>query len=270
MSDVGTAVTLRSDDDGAPSPTRHKRPWFLSLARGYARRAIARRFDGLFVDGLAEAARLVGQRPVLFCVNHVSWWDPFVLILLDEALGADSYALMDDVNLARLPFFRAVGALPIAVEGGAVARRQLDDAVRTLDRPERALWIFPQGRQRAAHLRPLGFKQGVRLIAARAQKAGAVIVPVALAFPWRQAPAPSVVVRFGAPVDPADTGGDELTAHVEARVAAMLDDIDAAIDRAGGDRSARGPGQALVAPRVENAEHGLGARLLGRLLTGPR
>jgi 1-acyl-sn-glycerol-3-phosphate acyltransferase len=273
-SDVSTAVTVCSLDDAAASPTRYKRPWFLSLVRGYARRAIARRFDGLFVDGLAETARLVGDRPVLFCANHVSWWDAFVLVLLDEALGADGYALMDDANLARLPFFRAVGALPIARKnGGATARRQLDDAVRTLDRPGRALWIFPQGRQRAAHLRPLGFKHGLRLIAGRAQQAGAVVVPVGLAFPWRQAPAPSVVVRFGAPVDPATTARDELTAHVEARVATLLDEIDAVVDAGapdGGDPPASSLGHALVAPRVANAEHGLGSRLLGRLLARPR
>jgi 1-acyl-sn-glycerol-3-phosphate acyltransferase len=297
MTDVDVAIPLRPDAAGTGHPARFKRPWFLSLVRWYARRAVASRFDGFFVQGLDEAARLVRTRPVLFCANHVSWWDAFLLVLLDEALAADSYALMDDENLARLPFFRAIGALPLSVEGGAAARRQLDDAVRTLDRPRRALWIFPQGRQRAAHVRPLGFKAGLRLIAGRAQKHGAVVVPVAFSFPWRNAPGPSIVVRFGAPVDPATTVRDELTAVVETRVAALLDGIDVVVDGGvdgvaaavaqplsavpGADDTAaptppppggrsRSLGHPLIAPRIDNAEHGTGARALGWLLGAGR
>jgi 1-acyl-sn-glycerol-3-phosphate acyltransferase len=271
MSDVDAAVAVVRSGVGVTTATRFKKPWFVSLVRSYARRAIARRFDGLFVDGLDEARRVVGARPVLFCANHVSWWDAFVLVLLDEALGADGYALMDETNLARLPFFRAVGALPLAVDGGAGARRQLDDAVRTLDRPGRALWIFPQGRQRGAHRRPLGFKPGLRLIATRAQRHGAVIVPVALAFPWRKAPAPSIVVRFGDPLEPSATTREDLTGAVERRVAALLDGVDAALDPDDETDSSTPPppGHPLVPARGDNAAEGVGARLLGRLLGRP-
>jgi 1-acyl-sn-glycerol-3-phosphate acyltransferase len=242
-----------------------KRPWVLSLARRYARRTVRQRFDGLYVEGLAEAARVVGDRPVLFCANHVCWWDTFALVLVDEALGADGHALMDQENLARLPFFGALGALPLDVDGGAQARRRVDDAVRVLDRAGRALWIFPQGRQRAAHLRPLGFKPGLRLIATRAARGGAVIVPVALAYPWREAAAPSIAVRFGDAIDPSATPREELVAVVEARVARMLDDMDALLDGPRDDRrTPPAPGQLLVAPRRTSSDDGLGARLLRR------
>jgi 1-acyl-sn-glycerol-3-phosphate acyltransferase len=256
MKGMDVAVRLSSGAVEAAPATRHKRPWFVALVRRYVRRALARRFDGFFVDGVADVAGVAADRPVLFCANHVSWWDAFVLVLLDEALGTDGFALMDDANLARLPFFRLIGALPLDVDGGADTRRQLDDAVRALDRPRRALWIFPQGRQRAAHVRPLGFKPGLRLIASRARKHGAVVVPVAIAYPWRNAPTPSIVVRLGAPIDPSTTARDDLTALVEARVAALLDDGDGVID-AGGV-----PGATLVPSSTSNAEQGLGARVL--------
>jgi 1-acyl-sn-glycerol-3-phosphate acyltransferase len=259
MKAMDAVARLPSGAVEAAPATRHKRPWFVALVRRYVRRALARRFDGVFVDGVDELFGVVGDRPVLLCANHVSWWDAFVLVVLDEVLGTDGYALMDDDNLARLPFFRLLGALPLDVGGGAEARRQLDDAVRALDRPRRALWIFPQGRQRAAHLRPLGFKPGLRLIASRARKHGAVVVPVALAYPWRQAPAPSVVVRFGAPIDPATTARDDLTMLVEARVAALLDDADGHLD------DGRAPGRLVVSSANGSAEHGLGARALAWL-----
>jgi 1-acyl-sn-glycerol-3-phosphate acyltransferase len=256
MTDVDLAVRIPPGAVRAAPATRHKRPWFVALVRRYVRRALARRFDGVFVDGIADVARVAGERPLLLCANHVSWWDAFVLVLLDEALGTDGFALMDDANLARLPFFRLLGALPLDVDGGIDARRQLDDAVRALDRPRRALWIFPQGRQRAAHLRPLGFKPGLRLIASRARKHGAVVVPVALAYPWRQAPVPSVVVRLGLPIEPETTSRDDLTALVEARVTALLDDVDGVVD------AGEPPGRVLVPSSTASAEHGLGARAL--------
>ena len=256
MTEMDVAVRISPGAARAAPATRHKRPWFVALVRRYVRRVLARKFDGVFVDGVDDVARAAAGRPLLLCANHVSWWDAFVLVLLDDALGTDGFALMDDANLERLPFFRLLGALPLDVDGGVEARRQLDDAVRALDRPRRALWIFPQGRQRAAHVRPLGFKPGLRLIAARARKHGALVVPVAVAYPWREAPAPSVVVRFGAPLDPETTPREDLTATVEARVAALLDAIDVSVDGGGT------PGQVVVPSSTTSVEQGPGTRVL--------
>jgi 1-acyl-sn-glycerol-3-phosphate acyltransferase len=128
------------------------------------------------------------------------------------------------------------------------------------------MWIFPQGRQRAAHVRPLGFKPGLRLVAARAARHGAVVVPVGLAYPWRESSSPSIALRFGEAIDPATTTRGDLTALVEQRVAALVDDI-----HAGVDADARvAPGRPLVPPTRSNTEDGVGARVLRRLLGGTR
>jgi 1-acyl-sn-glycerol-3-phosphate acyltransferase len=260
MSSVDVVVDIGVAGEQTAPATRHKRPWFVALVRRYVRRTLARRFDGVFVDGVEDVARVADARPVLLCANHVSWWDSFVLVLLDERLGTDGFALMDEVNLARLPFFRLLGVLPLAVRGGADARRQLDDAATVLDRPRRALWIFPQGRQRAAHIRPLAFKPGLRRLAAQAQTHGAVVVPVAIAYPWRRAPTPSVVVRLGKPIEPRATPDEQLPSVVEARVAVLLDELDAVVDAGGA------PGRELVPSAAASAEHGLGARALAWML----
>lgn len=178
-------------------PTRQ--PWAAAAFAAYARRRFARELDGLFVAGLAQARAQVQAGPVILAATHVTWWDPLVLLVLDEALGADGRALMDAENLQRLPFFGAVGAVPIHRNSSMSAtRRDLAAAAALLDRPRRALWIFPQGRQRPASVRPLGLQPGIRLVARQAK---VPVIPVALQYGWREGERPSVVAHFGAPLD---------------------------------------------------------------------
>jgi len=234
-----------------------RRPWAVSLARRYARRQLRKNFDGVFVNGLEHARVVVGSRPVLFACNHVCWWDSFVLVAVDEALGGGGHAVMDEANLRRLPFFGALGAVPINRDGGARLRRQIDDASRLIKRPGASLWFFPQGRQRAAHLRPLDLLPGLRLLA---RHSGADVIPVSLSYPWREAPVPSVVVTLHPPI-PAKQ--PDLLAAVEAAIVAGLDAHDHAVD------GTVEPGTALLPPQARRGpQDGRGSRALARLMAG--
>ena len=236
-----------------------KRPWALALARRYARFKGARAFDGVHVDGLESARALLANGPVLFAANHVCFWDAFVLVLVDEALRADGYVVMDRENLARLSFFRAIGALPLDRDSFVHARRDLERAVAVLNAPRRCLWIFPQGEQRPSHLRPLGFKPGVRLLAKRA---AVPVVPVALSYQWHEAPQPRVHVRLGAAVPAHDVDTRDLHRVLETRVGAELDLIDRAlIDKTPAE-------SLLLAGRAGSPESGLGARMLALVRRG--
>lgn len=240
-----------------------KRAWASSLARRYARHRLRRDIDGVFVDGLDAVRAVVAERPVIFACNHVSWWDAFMLVTVDAAIDGGGHAVMDEANLRRLPFFAAIGAMPIDRRGGPQLRRQLAAAAATLSGPRTSLWVFPQGRQRAAHLRPLGLEPGLRLIARRS---GAAVVPVSLAYPWREAPQPSLAVAFH---DVVDGGRADLLDVVEAAIVAGLERMDLAVDVTG----APGGIELIGAPTRKGPQDGLGARLLARLLapsTGDR
>ncbi|MCH9667090.1 MAG: 1-acyl-sn-glycerol-3-phosphate acyltransferase [Actinomycetia bacterium] len=123
--------------------TRH--PAFLRVARPYARHRVARGLDGLWVAGLDRARATLADRPVLFASNHVAWWDALLLALLDEALGGTGWAVMDAVNLGKLPFLGWVGALPLDRSSPERSRECLRNSAALLDRPGRGVWIFPQG-----------------------------------------------------------------------------------------------------------------------------
>ncbi|MFT4976265.1 MAG: 1-acyl-sn-glycerol-3-phosphate acyltransferase [Myxococcota bacterium] len=225
-------------------------PWFLSIARHYARRRIARSLDGVYTAGLDGAREQLQAGSVLFAINHVSWWDPILLLPLDAALGAEGYALMDAANLRRLPFFGWVGAIPLDRSSPSSSRLDLKAAAALLSAPNRSLWIFPQGRQRSSWLRPLDLKPGIRLLG---RLADVPIVPVSLTYAFREAPQPCAVFRFGAPLAPRR---QDLMSALEASIVAGLDENDRFIE---GDTSDYSP---LISPKGAPSEDGLGARIL--------
>lgn len=226
-------------------------PRLLALARRYARRRIARGLDGLYVAGLEAAREEARRAPVVLAANHVGWWDSFLVVALDQALGTEGYALMDAASIRRLPFFARLGALPIDRGESATWRAGMREGAARLDRPGRALWIFPQGEHRPAHLRPLGFAGGIGVLARLAPHAR--IVPVAIQYAWRERPVPAAYADLGPALDARGLAPGAVEAAVEAGLAR--------IDRA--LAGAAPPPSALVEGRGGSPERGLGARLIG-------
>jgi 1-acyl-sn-glycerol-3-phosphate acyltransferase len=229
-----------------------RRPVFLALARRYVHRRVAREFDGLFVEGLSRARTLAAGEPLILAANHVAWWDALLAIEIDAALGTEGYCLMDAANLRRLPFFAWAGAVPLRRESVKAAHEDLRAAADLLDRAGRMLWMFPQGRQRRAHLRPLGLGSGVRMLA---RLSGARVLPMSLDYAYREGPAPSILVSFSEPVDATSR---QMLAALEARLCEGLERIDRFVDRGDGDF------ETIVSGRAQQtrAEGPIGARVL--------
>lgn len=254
-----------------------RRPSFLAVARRYARRRVGRGLDGLWVAGLDEARAALSDRPLIFAANHVAWWDVLLLVVLDEALGGLGWALMDSRNLRGLPFLGWLGALPLDRSSPDRGSQCLRNSVELLDRPGRALWIFPQGRQRPAHLRPLDLKRGLQTMH---DHNPADVVAVSLNYVFLERNRPAAIVRFAPPIRTAV--GKPLLPAVNSALLDGLAAIDTASIAATDGRRARTdprhplPGfTALVRPAGWSAESGLGSRALqalGRkgLRGGPR
>lgn len=233
-------------------PDALRSPRFLVAARWWARRELRRTLDGLRVAGLAEASAEAARRPVVFAATHVSFWDAFVLVALDEALGTEGYAVMDRANLCRVPFFVRLGAIPMRRDR---PRAGLRAAAALLDRPGRAVWMFPQGGHRPPHLRPLGFQPGIRLLA-RIAPSHAAIVPVALQYAYGQSEGPVAYASFGAPLPATEVAGEAGVAHLERAVEAELGRIDRLLS------GAPEPFRALIPSRSWDERLDVGTRLL--------
>ncbi len=244
-----------------------RRPRFLTAARGYARHRASRQLDGVWVSGLDAARAALASRPLIFAANHVAWWDVLLLLILDERLGGVGWAVMDAENLRKLPFFGWVGALPLDRSTPERGRQCLESSAALLDRPGRSVWIFPQGRQRPAHLRPLDLKPGLRIMHAHNP---VDVVGVSVDYVFLERDRPAAVVRFSAPMPGTDIGGEALLPAVEHALLDGLAVIDAAVIAAtDGARARRQPQDPLpgFVPLVRRprsgAQDGLGARMLG-------
>ncbi len=234
-----------------------RRAWFLRLARWYVRRRIRRAFDGVFVSGLAEVRERARNGPLVFAMNHVSGWDAFVVVVLDEVLGTESYCLMDADNLERLPFCGWIGAVPLRRTHPRSALVDLRLHARLLDGPGKVGWIFPQGEQRPPRIRPLGLQRGVGIFAAESR---APVIPVSLSYTFRDAPEPAVVVTLGAPCAvPRNAPPEEL----ERRLVAGLDANDRFV-------LAGGASFDLVVPPRRRGGVPMQGRLLARMGGGTR
>lgn len=242
-----------------------RRPGFLRHARSYARHRVARGLDGLWVSGLDGARTALAGGPVLFVSNHVAWWDSLLLVVLDEALGGVGWAVMDAASLRRLPFLGWLGGLPLDRSSPERSRDCLRADVALLDRPGRALWFFPQGRQRPAHLRPLGLRHG--LVDMHAHNPVDIVV-VSLDYVFLERDRPAAVVRFAPPIPGSALGAGVLPA-VESAILDGLTDIDRAAMAATDGRRARThpadplPGFVpLLRPRGSGTPDGIGSRML--------
>lgn len=242
-----------------PVPHSPKTRWGSALFRLDAKRRIQRTFSRCLAAGLPSLAVRLESEPVLMAVNHVAFWDGFLLPCLERALEADAYCLMDRANLERLAFLRYAGALPLDCSDTRRARMDLERAARLLDRPGRLLVVFPSGEHVPTRF-PLRFQTGVVRIA---ELAGLPIVPAALGYDFLQDPKPEVRISIGAAVVPGPARTGTLR-HLEAAVRTELDRIDASV--LGSDSTSRGEFVPLLPERPRGLP--LGSSLLA--LLGPR
>lgn len=222
--------------------------WYRTLFTAYARWSIGRKLDGLWVRGVHHAREAIARGPVILATTHVSWWDGILLMPLDHALGRPGKAWMDAQNLQAVRFLAPLGVVPIDRRSPAAMRAGVRDAAAWLSAPGRALWVFPQGRQRPHHLRPLGLQRGHEILA---RSSGAAVVPVGLGYGFREADVPAAVVSFG-----------PVTTSLEEALATELDAVDAFLDRG------EGGFEPLVASRKVRTDKAPHARLLDSLIGG--
>lgn len=170
-----------------------KRRWGSTLFALDARRRLRRAFARCLVSGLQPLRTRLSSGSALVALNHVSFWDGFVLRCLESALRADAYCLMDRDNFEKLSFLRFAGALPIDTRNPKRARLELARAAGLLDRPGRLIFVFPQGEQVPARF-PLRFRSGVLRLS---ELAGVPIVPAGLSYEFLQDPKPEVRISIG-------------------------------------------------------------------------
>ncbi|GAC1551416.1 MAG: hypothetical protein NVS3B10_13970 [Polyangiales bacterium] len=172
-----------------------KSAWWSAWFARHARSRIRRSFGSVMVSGLEQTRSALAAAPVLFVANHTSWWDALVALYVSELLvRCDAFAMMDASNLRRLPFFGRVGAFGVESNVPADGARAIRRAAKLLDAPGRAVWIFPEGRERSPFAE-LDLRAGSAVIARVARRA--VVVPVGLRYVFGGAERPDLWIALG-------------------------------------------------------------------------
>lgn len=166
----------------------------------YSRRYVRRHFHSLRVSRTGRAPT-AHDLPLVLYLNHASWWDALVCLVLKEEFfrGRNAFAPIDAAMLARYKFFRRLGFFGVEQRSRRGAVQFLRTAEAILRSPQTLLAITPQGRFADARERPLRFESGLGHLAARAGHA--LFVPLAAEYVFWEERLPEILIRFGEPVE---------------------------------------------------------------------
>jgi 1-acyl-sn-glycerol-3-phosphate acyltransferase len=187
----------------APRPTDRvalpcRSAWLVRLFTRYARSYVRRNFHAVRLARAGWPAEPSGE-PLIIVLNHPSWWDPLLGVILAELFPHyRHYAPMDATGLAKYRVLERLGFFPVEVGSRSGALRFLRTAQAILAQPYSALWITAQGRFTDPRERPLQLREGVGHLVRRLEQG--VILPLALEYPFWQERFPEALARFGAPL----------------------------------------------------------------------
>lgn len=202
-------------------PRRARSALVCAMAEPYLRRYFRRSFHAVRVarDGLPAAAP---GRALIICANHPSWWDPMMFALLTRLLfrGRAGYGPMDAAALGKYGVLRRIGVFGIG-PGRRGAARFLRTGLDLLADPTTVLWITAEGAFTDPRTRPVRLRPGLAHLARRGE---AVVLPLAMEFPFWDERRPEALARFGPKVElPPGHDAATWTAALEAALTASLD-----------------------------------------------
>jgi len=178
----------------------------LRLFRWYARRYVRRHFDAVRLSREGAPGSLP-RGPVVVYLNHPSWWDPMIAVVVgaDRLGDRPQYAPIERAMLDRYRFFRRLGFFGLKPRSRRGAKRLLAMADRVFSLSGGVLWITPQGDFTDPRVRPVRFFSGLGAVVQRMP--GGLALPMALEYPFWEERKPEALVRFGEPVSADELAG---------------------------------------------------------------
>ncbi len=188
---------------------------------------VKRRFHGL---RLANAEQWPQQRPLVVCLNHPSWWDPLIAILLSRFLEreSDHYAPMDETAFTRYGVLRKAGLFPVEQGTPRGGVQFLRTAEHVLADPNAVLWLTPQGGFTDIRTRPLVLRSGLDALLRRMDEV--TVVPLALEYTFWDERLPEALAMLGTPLQflrgkPASASQQSAGQEVASALARTQDDL---------------------------------------------
>lgn len=117
--------------------------FFIKVFRIYVRLLFKRRFHRVW---LRQEYRPGPDSRTVYYLNHHSWWDGLIPLLLNEyRFKQKARAIMEDRQMQQYSFFQKIGAFSINREDPRKAITSLRYAVKSMQRSHSCLFIYPEG-----------------------------------------------------------------------------------------------------------------------------
>ena len=194
--------------------------WFSWWVRGY----LKKHFHAVRLSR-GSRPNVSPDWPLIVVLNHASWWDPLVgVVLAGQFPERTHYAPMDAKALTRYRLFNKLGFYGVEQGTSCGAFSFLQTTAAILSQTNSAVWITGQGQFTDPRARPPRLRSGVGHIARRLTRG--VILTLALEYPFWDERLPEALARFGEPIlieKGQDLDAAEWLKRIEANLAAAQD-----------------------------------------------
>lgn len=160
-------------------------------------RSLRKYFDRVYFRMRGEyTAEQRATLPMIIYANHSSWWDGYVVALVERLIKVDGYLMMEEEQLRRYFFFAWAGCFSVDRHNTRSALHSLQYAAKLLkERPGRMVCLFPQGNISPNDRRPLGFYNGATYLARLAHPA--LLYPLAIRIEYLAEQRPALFISLG-------------------------------------------------------------------------
>ncbi|MFO0843459.1 MAG: lysophospholipid acyltransferase family protein [Gemmataceae bacterium] len=251
--------------DGDQPGLPRRSAWRVRMFTRYFKRWMGRSFHAVRLSLAGRPPSLDG-RPLLVVLNHPSWWDPLMGMVLAELFaGYKHYVPIDAAALRQYRLFEPLGFFGVEVGSAEGALAFLRTGTAVLSSRHHAVWVTAQGRFTDPRVRPVELRPGVGHLVRRLSDV--VIVPLAIEYPFWQERYPEALAHFGSPIEVGQGRAhtaEGWMAKIEAGLTQALDDLAAAAQSQDAGRFEALVGGSVGVGGVYDWWRRLKARLAGR------
>jgi 1-acyl-sn-glycerol-3-phosphate acyltransferase len=130
--------------------------WFFEK---YTKWSLKRRFKQVWVKQYYIPEP---NAKTVYFLNHNSWWDGLIPLYLNENFfNQKARAIMEDKQMRQYTFFSKIGAFSINLEDPKASISSLRYAVKSMDRDNASLFIYPEGKITPVSESEPEFKKGL-------------------------------------------------------------------------------------------------------------
>lgn len=177
-------------------PARESR-LFISLFGSYVRWLAKIRFKHIW---LKQYYRPSSVSRSIYYLNHSSWWDGVIPLLLNRLLfRQNARAMMEDIQMKRYKFFSRLGAFSVSPYEARSSARSLRYAVESMQRDNASLFIFPEGKIVPFTSKQPVFRDGLSWLYRQLPEAD--VVPIGIYIHTLRYNRPELHIQIGNPVE---------------------------------------------------------------------